>query len=303
MMKKYILRGVIGLFALSLTLSLSANDKKGKQEYKREFEESFSIDADALIEINTQFASVNLDNWDKNEAKIVVEIIVEAKNEDSAEKIFKEIEIDIDGSRGNVEIESSIGNTGNCNNNEGYEINIDIYVPSSVSLEADVSFGDFDIQDITGKSEIKMGFGDLRADRLTHSDNEIFVEFGSGEIDELGAQEVGVSFGNLDIDLLTSSCELSNSYGELDVDEVSANISRLEIACSFGDTDVTFAGNAKVNVDATSSFGDVSFSSDFSVKTLDEGMFDTHESATLNGGGGIDVEVESSYGEVSLQAR
>lgn len=289
-------------FAMLISLGSFAKDKD-KKEFRKEVEESFDIDRDAELEINTQFASVRIENWNQNKINVFAEIIIEAKSSDAAEEIFRNIDLDFSGGGSMVSINADLGgNNGknSCDYNEGFEIKLVIQAPSSISLDADVAFGDLTIEQIEGKSDIHSSFGSIYAQSLSHDQNDVFVEFGEGRFESLSAKDVSVSFGDMTVDQLNSSANLNSSYGNLTIERMTKIDSDFEISCSFGDIGVGIDNGLSVEINSKSSFGETHFDSEFDLNKVSEGMFDKHYKAVLNGGK-YEVDVENSYGNVDIE--
>lgn len=74
------------------------------QKESKTFKESFKVDKDAVIDINTSYADIEFETWDKNEVVIEAKIELEGVSKEEAEDYFKNGGIKILGNSKNIEI-------------------------------------------------------------------------------------------------------------------------------------------------------------------------------------------------------
>ena len=68
------------VFALLGTTSLIAWENNFKERVRREVKKTFSVNPDALLEVNNSFGDLNITTWNNNTIDITVEIIVEGRS-------------------------------------------------------------------------------------------------------------------------------------------------------------------------------------------------------------------------------
>lgn len=272
---------------------------EGKESFKKEFDKTYSINSDATLELETSFGDVTIDNWDQNKIEIHVEVIVDARNEETAEKIFDQIEVTMVGTSSRVELKTDIdmhGNHSGCD----WSINITIKAPRTIGLDANHDFGDLRVADISGASDIHVGYGTFKAGKLSNPGNDITVAFGEGSIKEVGGGDISNEFGELDIDRLTGNADLSNGYGEFEIDYVTASCKDIDINNEFGELEITLASGGSFEIEYESSFGDVSLPSSANISRESEEMTSKSGKATIGGSGGCKIRIETSFGEVDI---
>ena len=270
---------------------------EAKEKYKKEFDKSYDVNSDVLFDMRANFADVNLESWDQNKIEIHVEVIVDAKSESDAEKTFDKIEVSMSGSSSKVSLKTEVD--GKTDNND-WDMNISIKMPKSGQLDVNNSFGSLTINEILGRCDIEIGYGDLEVDNLPHKENDIKVSFGDGEIDRIGGGDIAVEFGDLEIDELSSSADITCSYGELEIDRVKSTCTELDIQNDFGSVSITLESGSNYEIEATSSFGDVSVPSSATI-TKEKSDF-TSESirANVGSGAGGTIDVHCSFGDVDI---
>ena len=271
-----------------------------KTDYKKHYSKNVPINPDALLEIDADFSSVEIMNWDKNEIDVYIEIIVEARSEDKAEKIFDKITAEITDSKDRVSIEVFKEDDKGMNNTTGWQINMRIKAPKTISLDANIIFGDLDIARIDGKADIDLDFGDLDIDKLSNANSSIDIVYGDADLGHVRAESINLGFGDMDIQNLDSDCQFTMSYGDADIHKVTKQCQKLDVELSFGDLDLVLSSDMRADISAESSFGDVSFSGGIEKTKKESGMLSEELEGKLNGGGGAQISLYSSYGEIDV---
>lgn len=186
-------------FLVLVSILLTMNVQAAKEEYSRKVSKSFDINSDATLNISNKFGTIHCENWDKNVIAIVVTITLEASNEEKAERYFDRIEIDLSGSRDVVSGKTSIEDNLFKNNNGELSIDYMINMPKSINVDLVNRFGDIFIDEISGIAKIDLGYGEIKAKRLTNRDNEIEIKFSEGFIGYLQQGELELQYSELEI--------------------------------------------------------------------------------------------------------
>lgn len=108
-----------------LATSLSSFGQKESKTYK----ESFNVDKEAVLDINTSYADIEFETWNKNTVEIVATIELEGGEKEEVEKYFESEPIKILGNSSRIEITSSSNRFAS-------------FGPQDFEFE----FGDFDIE-------------------------------------------------------------------------------------------------------------------------------------------------------------
>lgn len=74
------------------------------QKQSKNYKETFSVSPEVSININTSYADVEFDTWNKNTVEVTAEIEVEGVSRDEAEKIFNNWNFEAIGNSGEVTI-------------------------------------------------------------------------------------------------------------------------------------------------------------------------------------------------------
>jgi hypothetical protein len=270
-----------------------------KETFKKEFDKSYTVDSNVLVDLHSGFSEVTITNGSADKVQIHVEVLVDAKSEQEAQKLFNKIEVVMTGAKSKVTLKTEMD--GDFDNDDDWSIKITISMPSTGGLNADQSFGSLKIQEIRGESDIHVSYGSLKASKLSHAENKVKVSFGEGEIDHLGGGDITVEFGSLDIDRLTASSKLKCGYGELDIDHVDSSCKNLTIDNEFGNTKLSLASGSGYTVEGSSSFGSIDLPSSAKIITKDSDWTSESIKATFGSGssGGL-IKLSTSFGDIEI---
>jgi hypothetical protein len=272
----------------------------GKDEYQRNYNKSFSVGSSPSLGLECSFADVRIENGKSGSIEVNIDIELEASSDQKAEEKFNNIVVEFKQKGDRIEVSTSLeksdwGNT-------SYEIIVNIKVPESTSLDANTSFGDLHIDRLSGRAEIENSYGELRINELSNNENDIEVSFGGVWIGEFGGGELQLEFGEGDIDRITGDCELSNSYGDLEIDLVEPGCKRLKVDCSFGDTDIGIGRDCSFTIDASASMGDVDLDREIEI-TRESNDWNSENYEAIIGSGEGKMDIECSFGDVKIRLR
>ena len=209
-----------------------------ESEKRRSNNKSYQVSGSTMIKLSNSFGKMHVETWDKNEVKIDIEIIARASNDDRAQNLLDKIDIHIDDDNpsSSLSFVTSIGNN-KSGRNTSFEINYDVSIPKTNSLDLKNSFGDAYLGDMTGDVDLNVQYGNLKAGKLT-GDCDVKLSFGSGfsEIDAIEKGDLKVSYSKLgveemgDMDVHSSfstfeterarSMDLIAKYGEVEIEEI-----------------------------------------------------------------------------------
>ncbi|MGI9545735.1 MAG: hypothetical protein ACR2MM_00755 [Flavobacteriaceae bacterium] len=138
-----ILFRIIPAVALVFSCALSA------QTQKKTYSETFSVDGNTVLNINTSHTDIEFDTWNKNQVLVEAVIELEGASEEEAEKYFKNNGIKILGNSSEIEISSRSGgpwSTAHIAGVPGYTDDMVIEIPDIPDVEP--FFIDIEIPDL-----------------------------------------------------------------------------------------------------------------------------------------------------------
>jgi len=81
----------------------------GKKEFSKVIEEEFDISAEGRVALENKYGQVTVNTWERNHIELKVSILVNARSEESAQKVFDRIDIHIDNTSSSLNVQTEIG--------------------------------------------------------------------------------------------------------------------------------------------------------------------------------------------------
>ena len=156
------------------------------QEFEKKILKEFPITANGEVEISNKYGEISIETWSDNKVKIEVTIKVDARNQSKADDVFSRVNVAFSNTssfvRAETEIESSkywkqLWDGGSTK----FEVNYQVFVPSSVEVDLDNKYGDILLGTIEGDAEITLKYGNLSADEIG-GDLELDLGYGKGSV-------------------------------------------------------------------------------------------------------------------------
>lgn len=230
------------LFRLNLLLLITAFaislQVVGKDaEKSKKITKSFKVAENQILEIENQFGKVDISSWDKMEVQVEIIILVDQRNEQKAQEVLDEIQIDFKESATLLKMTTSLGKEDKDIKMDGknkFEINYTVKMPESMVLDLENKFGDITIDKLSGRTEIEVQFGSAKIGTLKNTLNELTFKFSDPVIiDEIGGGEIELKFSKLDLGKSGSvelESQMSNSkIGEITAGDMKVNYGSIEI--------------------------------------------------------------------------
>jgi hypothetical protein len=182
-----------------------------RQDYEKNYSETFSVDGSGDVRLSNRYGEITVETWDRNEVKIDVRVKVSADDQDDANRLFDRIEVSFTGGANSASAITSIGTGGKSKNKGGgiisewlndiewpwssssnsygssndFRVYYRVKMPISASLETEAKYCDVNLPDLSGNTNLSVGYGNLVAGDLTGR-NEISVSYGTARVDQLG---------------------------------------------------------------------------------------------------------------------
>jgi len=275
---------------LTLLLLAAFSSTFAKEEFEKTLaDKKITVNKTAILHIEHKYGELKCKNWTENAVSVKVIARADVSGYEKAEKIFSGVKVDISGDPNLVSIRTTIQEKWFNNGNNDLSVDIEIYMPASLTLELDHQFGSAYIETIEGKCSIKSEYGNIEIKSLKNEINDIEISFGKGLIREMNMGEIEVNYSELTI-TKALNLNLETSYSTFSNDEVSdLEIDQEGGNCSLGKVD---------NIDVQSKF------SDFKVDMLQKSMVATTEYGNLTvrniAGKFSKLTVKNSFGAVEL---
>ncbi|MCB0522672.1 MAG: hypothetical protein H6577_10795 [Lewinellaceae bacterium] len=192
------------------------------QEFTKTIKKEFPINATGTVNLINKYGKVDVKTWDKNRTKIDVTIVVKAKSESAAQDIFDRIRVDFTNDDNFVKAETLISSKQTSWWNWGdskseYQINYEVFMPQSGSLDLSNKYGDTTVEPITGKANVDVKYGNFRLESIG-GDLSIELGYGNGTVVKARNVTADVSYSKLNLNDV-QDVNFTTKYSKLFVDK------------------------------------------------------------------------------------
>jgi hypothetical protein len=303
-MKKIITGAFSVLFVLSSTFTSA---QKNKEREKFEFVKNKSISktysaSGNKLSIDNSFGHVKFIAWDKNEIKVDIKIETSSDKEDLAQKIMDAITV-TDRQQGNeISFKTKIDNkNNNCKNcKSSLQIDYEVHLPVSVTLDVVNSFGNIELPDYKGALSVSSKFGNLTTGSLVNL-KDIGVEFGSASVKHLANIDATFKFSSITIESLSGKNKIKLEFCDATRINLDNNLQSLDLRESYSTVNIK-PGNLSASYSISTSFGSVVDRSNANIKRTDipdeYGPDSDRTYEGKSGSGSAKIEIKSSFGKI-----
>ncbi|MBI9073243.1 MAG: DUF4097 family beta strand repeat protein [Melioribacteraceae bacterium] len=244
---------------------------------EKNIKKSFDVSYGGKLSLDSDLGSIKVNTSNSEVVEVEIKLYAKANDEDDAEEIFEDFDINFNHSGDNVKIDADYRKSkswfGNWNNK--LKVKFIITVPSNYNLDLSTSGGSISVSDIKGKVDAKTSGGSLE---FAHVMGELNGKTSGGSIslDKCdGDVDVHTSGGSITIGEVKGRVFAKTSGGKISVEEVmgqikastsggsiSAAISKqpeadCELKTSGGSINVKLSNNINAYLDARTSGGSV----------------------------------------------
>ncbi len=223
---------------------------RAHDDYTKVINKEYTVNPDAQVILDNKFGQIHCNNWDKNLVTVEVRITVTASSQESANKLLDLVEITCNGSLSQVEVRTVFGKEGFSGNNK---INVDYVVnmPATVNLNVTNKFGDVFLNELSGKGNLAVAYGNIEANKLLNTDNVIDIRFGKGSFQYITGAVVSMKYSEMKV-VYAGSLFIDSKFSDLKGDKIVS----LAIGFEGGKMDI---GNSS-SITGKSKFSDLSIS-------------------------------------------
>lgn len=279
MKKLYTIKSVALLLAL-LMIAMVA----GAEDLKKTFTENYNVNADAQVYVSNEYGNVIIETWDKSQVSVDITITVDGKSKEDAAKIFEKVDVSITGSASSVKATAKLNGKLNCKKCN-FSIDCKIMMPATNMLELKNSFGNINVGNLLGSTDIKLSYGNMTLGKLESKENKVDLKYGDADIAYMKSADLDMAYGSLEIgeagyldlyarfagiemgkvselllDAQYESTEIGSvdilrgktSFHSLEIDEL---FDRLDITGSYGEIEVTRVSKGFTLIDVYNEFG------------------------------------------------
>ncbi len=216
---------------LFLMLLAPFSGKAQDHTHTRSVSKSFPANLETTLEVENKYGQIQVMTWEKDSVAIDVDIFLTESSPSKLRKLKDDVNIRFSGTntyiiaRTVIESETgriaselrSIGNT-LIGTNKRMEINYMVRVPDYLDVVLLNKFGDIFLDDLSGRADIELSNGVLKANRLDGT-STLSLSFTNGMIKTLGSATMSLSYSDLVLGE-AGQLDLESKSSKLNVDSV-----------------------------------------------------------------------------------
>jgi len=201
----------------------------------KSIDKTFEVSDGLNLDITNKYGNVIIDTWPRNEVSLKIEIIAFGKDGNTAEKLMDRVEFDFKQANDFLEVESvfdrkksffkdlvnAVGDySASLLSKHKLQVNYELNIPeSTASISIDNRFGDIHLGDVSGRLNIKLSHGNLRANKIEDY-SRVNVNYGKAKIKEVN--EVNISLKGAELNLeYAMKLNLQSSSSTIVIEKVS----------------------------------------------------------------------------------
>ncbi len=212
--KDVLIRTAFFLFPLVVLFVLGSLGSCSSYEYKKEIKKSFSVKKNQTLTLKSDFGSVTVDSWNRNEIRVKIIEKVRTSRRRKAEKLFDRFTATFDQNSQGLEIRGEYhGSRSWLSLGAELRVHYEIIVPYNFNLYVQTSSGEIDVTDLAGEVRLTTSGGSVSLGEIL---GRVFVRTSGGGISlkkVAGDVDVKTSGGGIKIGKVTGALKAITSGG------------------------------------------------------------------------------------------
>jgi hypothetical protein len=227
-----IIHNITLLLLLLPFLATATETPKGKYSKEKKISKTFTVSANAALDVDNKYGTVYVTTWDQNQTVIDVVIKVTGDKQDQLDKRLNTIDVNFEASTSRVAATTKIGN---FSGKVSMEINYTIKVPRKGTTDINNQYGNVILGKMDGRATVKVQYGSLTIDQLNAPKNDLNLQYSDGvNIGHLALTKISAQYSNLNIGQATDELSLTTDYTDINIESAK----RLSINISYGEMKV-----------------------------------------------------------------
>ena len=200
------------------------------QEVTKEFKKEYTANKNTTVEISNRYGNVVVTSWDSDKVDIYVKITIEMPDKSRAEKLINLINVEFSESDNRISartvIDDKFSFSGWGTPSRKFSINYTVKMPYYCGLDLANRYGNTDIDEIRGRVNLDIKYGNLTVTKLTREDekpiNKISISYGKGMIKEAGWLDLYLRYTTAFEMPMVKAIVIDSKYSKLNVGEISS---------------------------------------------------------------------------------
>ena len=135
------------MVTLLFAVGLLAAGSTTQQEFSKTINKQFDISPDGLVNLSNKYGKIDIKTWDQNRVRISVKIVVDAKDEETAQEVFNRISVNFSNTSSQVTASTEIASKksswwGWGNDSDDFAINYEVSMPTTGNLDVTAKYCD-----------------------------------------------------------------------------------------------------------------------------------------------------------------
>ncbi|MCL2246828.1 MAG: DUF4097 domain-containing protein [Lentimicrobiaceae bacterium] len=215
MKKTFALCLLLSAFCL-LSISLFAQKQKPAYQSKV-FTKSFIVNAKDLLEVNTRYADVVFQTWDKNEVVFTTTISINSGTEKDLENLLNCTDIITNQMQKKISFKLTLDCSGKKVNN--FNIDIVIKMPQDIFLETTSSYGDTKITNLRNDFNAEISYGDLNIENLLGNNNTVKVRYGDFNLEQAKNIALDIQYSDVKMKEISGTLHFNSRFNTIKIDK------------------------------------------------------------------------------------
>jgi len=220
---------------LVLAVFFSVNLQAAKDEYSKNKHKEYDVNEKTLLVLSNKYGNVNVTNWEQDRVSIDVKITVDQRKEDEARALLEDINVSIDKHDNTIEATTEFARNFNRSgglfsfgdDSKEFTINYEVKMPRYLNLELENNYGDVFINEITGRADISVKYGNLKANKILRDNSkplsQVNLAYSNGSIGEVNWLKITLKYtpNNCNIEKAKALIAVTK-YSKLNVQQASS---------------------------------------------------------------------------------
>ncbi|MCB2218779.1 MAG: hypothetical protein KQI35_00185 [Bacteroidetes bacterium] len=200
-------------------------------ERSRKEIKNYKVYEQTSLEIVNKYGNIHLFNWNNDSVRIEIDIQVKASKQQKADKLFEFIDFEFTDSKYYIVVKtqlrqnqgslwtelSDLANTVFSGNNK-IQVDYNVYLPSDMEVSLENKFGNIYCTNHRGKLSVDLSNGDFKANDLS-GESDIAVGFGNASIQSIERGFIKLAYAELSL-ASAESLKLESKSSEIDIASV-----------------------------------------------------------------------------------
>ncbi|MFP4621864.1 MAG: hypothetical protein ACLFM7_11185 [Bacteroidales bacterium] len=224
-----------GATTLILALCLSINAHAAQDEYSKNKHREYDVNEETVLVISNKYGNVDVTNWNRDKVSVDITVTVDHRREERARELLEDIIPEISQQENTIRaitnFDRNFSRSGGLFNfgddTKEFKIDYEVKAPRYINLELENKYGDVFINEITGRADIAVKYGNLKANKILRDNSKplshVNLAYSNGNIGEVNWLKLTLKYtpNNCQIDKAKALMAVTK-YSKLNVTETSS---------------------------------------------------------------------------------